>query len=76
VSSKVDAELYKQVLQHWFTAATAAQQSTGANFTFVMQHSPQSLVQKGNEKGGNPLGLENIPQLCKIELLLDILKCC
>jgi hypothetical protein len=67
----VDAELYKQVYQHWFTVATAAQQSTGANCTFVMQHIPQSLVEKGNENGGNPLGLENIPQLCKIELLLD-----
>jgi hypothetical protein len=67
-SSKVDAELYKQVYQYWVTEATQVRQSTGANITFVLQHISQNLVQKGNERGGNPLGLANIPQQCKMSL--------
>ncbi|KAI5862351.1 Glucooligosaccharide oxidase [Durotheca rogersii] len=57
VSSRVDAQLYKDVYTFWAERALAARDATGANQTFVLQHVPSNMVAQGIAKGGNPLGL-------------------
>jgi hypothetical protein len=64
-SSKIDADLYKSVYSVWKDEATAAHATTGANMTFVLQHIPKNVVDRGNANGGNTLGLEPISQQCK-----------
>jgi hypothetical protein len=64
-SSKIDADLYKSVYSVWKNEATAAHAATGANMTFVLQHIPKNVVDRGNANGGNTLGLEPISQQCK-----------
>jgi hypothetical protein len=64
-SSKVDAGLYKQVYDFWVEQLTPVQEATGANMTFVLQHIPKSLVDIGNARGGNPIGLQPTDQQCK-----------
>ncbi|EED12004.1 6-hydroxy-D-nicotine oxidase, putative [Talaromyces stipitatus ATCC 10500] len=56
-SSKVDAELYKEIYAFWVEQATSVYNQTGANQTFVLQPIPGSLIDAGNARGGNPLGL-------------------
>ncbi|PLB50836.1 putative 6-hydroxy-D-nicotine oxidase [Aspergillus steynii IBT 23096] len=56
-SSKVDAPLYKDAYAFWKEEATAVHESTGANQTFVIQPISAAMVEYGNTKGGNPLGL-------------------
>lgn len=64
-SSKVDAELYKEVYAFWAEQATSVHNQTGANQTFVLQPIPGSLVEAGNTRGGNPLGLPSENMQCK-----------
>ncbi|KAH8647546.1 putative 6-hydroxy-D-nicotine oxidase [Tricladium varicosporioides] len=59
VSSKVDLQLYLDVYTFWREQALAVYNETGANQTFVIQPVPVTLVEQGNLKGGNPLGLPN-----------------
>ncbi|MCJ1348031.1 hypothetical protein MMC31_006262 [Peltigera leucophlebia] len=59
-SSKIDAQLYKDVHAFWRAQALAAHNATGANMTFTLQPIPANLVDQGNAKGGNPLGLPRI----------------
>lgn len=67
-SSKIDADLYKDVYKVWRDKATAVNAATGANTTFVLQHVPKNVVDQGNAKGGNALGLEPISQQCKLAI--------
>lgn len=64
-SSKIDSQLYKLVYEVWRDRAAAAQEATGANMTFVLQHIPKKVIDAGNEQGGNALGLESIAQQCE-----------
>jgi hypothetical protein len=64
-SSKIDAELYQFVYEFWKEQAIAAQESSGANMTFVLQHIPKNVVDKGKQNGGNSLGIEPIAQQCQ-----------
>ncbi|KAJ9271769.1 CAZyme family AA7 [Paecilomyces variotii] len=57
-SSKIDAQLYKDVYEFWREKALAVRDSTGANQTFVLQPISASMVQYGIEKGENCLGLQ------------------
>ncbi|KAJ9314213.1 CAZyme family AA7 [Paecilomyces variotii] len=57
-SSKIDAQLYKDVYDFWREKALAVRDSTGANQTFVLQPISASMVQYGIEKGENCLGLQ------------------
>ncbi|KAL8664814.1 MAG: hypothetical protein Q9168_007831 [Polycauliona sp. 1 TL-2023] len=61
-SSKVDAQLYKDVFTFWKAQAVAVHAATGANMTFTLQPIPVNLVDQGIAKGGNPLGLQRINQ--------------
>ncbi|PYH43912.1 FAD-binding oxidoreductase [Aspergillus saccharolyticus JOP 1030-1] len=56
-SSKVDAELYKEVYNFWQPLAAQVYESTGATQTFTLQPVSANLAAVGNSKGGNPLGL-------------------
>ncbi|KAI1208146.1 Glucooligosaccharide oxidase [Annulohypoxylon truncatum] len=57
VSSRIDAQLYKDVYKFWREKALAVRNDIGANQTFVLQHVPKTLVEAGIAKGGNSLGL-------------------
>ncbi|KAF2657849.1 FAD-binding domain-containing protein [Lophiostoma macrostomum CBS 122681] len=57
MSSRIDAQLYKDVHAFWREQAIAINNATGANMTFVLQPIPKSLVDAGHGKGGNALGL-------------------
>ncbi|KAI4865259.1 FAD-binding domain-containing protein [Hypoxylon rubiginosum] len=57
VSSKVDAQLYKDVYNFWLKRAQGAREAVGANQTFVLQHVPSNIAAQGDAKGGNPLGI-------------------
>jgi hypothetical protein len=65
VSSKVDAQLYKDVYDFWVQRAVEVGQKTGANATFVPQHIPKGMVDVGFANGGNALGLSRETQQCK-----------
>ncbi|GKZ45812.1 hypothetical protein AbraIFM66951_008506 [Aspergillus brasiliensis] len=56
-SSKVDAELYKEVYGFWQPLAAQVHEATGATQTFTIQPVSANLAAMGNAKGGNPLGL-------------------
>ncbi|KAI9662346.1 MAG: hypothetical protein M1821_008513 [Bathelium mastoideum] len=60
VSSKVDAQLYKDVYSVWRDRAVAVHNATGANQSFTLQPIPVALVEQGIKKGGNALGLPKI----------------
>ncbi|MCJ1405575.1 hypothetical protein MMC11_008803 [Xylographa trunciseda] len=68
-SSKIDAQLYKDVYAFWQQDASAVYNATGANQTFVIQPVPVSLVQAGNAKGGNALGMPNESFQCWTTLI-------
>ncbi|KAI1413414.1 Glucooligosaccharide oxidase [Hypoxylon sp. FL1857] len=57
VSSRVDAQLYKDVYGFWLDRAVTTRAATGANQTFVLQHVPSNMAAQGIAKGGNPLGI-------------------
>jgi hypothetical protein len=63
-ASRIDAKLYKDVYDVWRTKAADVHTATGANMTFVLQHISRNVVDQGNKKGGNALGLEPISQQC------------
>ncbi|KAE8375362.1 putative 6-hydroxy-D-nicotine oxidase [Aspergillus bertholletiae] len=56
-SSRVDADLYKEVYNFWQPLAAEVSATTGASQTFTIQPVPANLVTVGKAKGGNPLGL-------------------
>ncbi|KAH5304332.1 hypothetical protein HBI18_225810 [Parastagonospora nodorum] len=58
LTTRVDAELYKQVYEFWKPRAQALHNTTGANSTFVFQPVPKSVAEAGIAKGGNAM---NIP---------------
>ncbi|KAF2237141.1 putative 6-hydroxy-D-nicotine oxidase [Viridothelium virens] len=60
VSTKIDAQLYKDVYAFWKGRAIAVNKTTGAKQTFTLQSIPVSLVEQGISKGGNALGLPKI----------------
>ncbi|KAF2477208.1 FAD-binding domain-containing protein [Lindgomyces ingoldianus] len=61
-SSKIDSELYRSVYEVWKNEAATTNETTGANMTFVLQHIPKNVIDKGHQNGGNSLGLEPIAQ--------------
>ena len=68
-SSKIDAQLYKDVYTFWQQDASAVYNATGANQTFVIQPVPVSVVQAGNAKAGNALGMPNESFQCWTTLI-------
>ncbi|KUI58320.1 Bifunctional solanapyrone synthase [Cytospora mali] len=56
-SSRVDAQLYKDVYAFWLEKAQSVYETTGANQTFSIQHIPSSIAAHGIQKGGNPMGI-------------------
>ncbi|KAL9115567.1 MAG: hypothetical protein Q9187_007280 [Circinaria calcarea] len=65
-SSKIDAQLYKDVYAFWREQAAAVYSATGANMTFTLQPIPVNLVDQGIAKGGNPLGLPKVNHQCEL----------
>ncbi|KAL4880724.1 hypothetical protein BJY04DRAFT_218881 [Aspergillus karnatakaensis] len=57
VSSKINAQLYKEVYRVWREKALAVRADTGANQTFALQPVTAYMVQRGIERGGNCLEL-------------------
>lgn len=77
ISSKIDAQLYKDVYDFWLEKATTVHASTGANQTFVIQHVSANVAQIGDDNGGNPLNLPQQDHQCKhclYQPLLDIIS--
>lgn len=64
-STKVDAQLYKDVYDFWLVKATEVNAATGANQTFALQPVPATLTKAGNARGGNPMGIPKQNHLCK-----------
>ncbi|KAJ8131493.1 hypothetical protein O1611_g2129 [Lasiodiplodia mahajangana] len=56
-SSKIDAQLYKDVWRSWKEKAQAVREATGANQTFTIQPIVKNMVEQGIAKGGNPMGI-------------------
>ena len=56
----------------WREKAASVHAATGANMTFTLQPIPANLVEQGNKKGGNPLGLPNIDHQCEFHLLVAV----
>ncbi|KAJ4387626.1 hypothetical protein N0V93_008223 [Gnomoniopsis smithogilvyi] len=56
-SSKIDAQLYKDVYDFWLEKATAVKAATGANQTFTLQPVPRTLTEASEARGGNPMGI-------------------
>ncbi|KAK8041594.1 hypothetical protein PG994_014601 [Apiospora phragmitis] len=50
-SSRVDAQLYKDVYAFWCPHALAAREATGAKQTFVLQPIPKGVARQGAAKG-------------------------
>jgi hypothetical protein len=65
LTTKVDAELYKQVYEYWKPKAKAIHNATGANSTFVFQPVPKSVAEAGKAKGGNAMNIPAENQMCK-----------
>ncbi|CAJ2512780.1 Uu.00g008990.m01.CDS01 [Anthostomella pinea] len=56
-SSQVDGKLCKSVHSLGREQALKVRETTGANQTFALRHVSRSLVSKGIERGGNPMGI-------------------
>ncbi|KAH8881096.1 FAD-binding domain-containing protein [Thozetella sp. PMI_491] len=56
-SSRIDAQLFKEMYTFWREKGLAVREATGANQTFVLQPIPKRLVEQGMANGGNPMGL-------------------
>lgn len=68
-SSLIDANLTSSVYAFWRERALEVNEATGAVQTFTIQHVAASLVDYGNQKGGNPLSLPTGTDLqCKSSL--------
>ncbi|KUJ24677.1 FAD-binding domain-containing protein [Mollisia scopiformis] len=63
-SRKNDLGLYSAVEAYWVwrKETLALRDSTRADATFMIQHVPKTLIEKGIEDGSNPLGLTAVPQ--------------
>lgn len=66
-ASKIDAQLYKDVYDFWLEQATAVNAATGANQTFALQPVPRKLVEAGEARGGNPMGVPKENHQCKYQ---------
>ncbi|KAI0096162.1 FAD-binding domain-containing protein [Nemania sp. FL0031] len=56
-SSKIDAQLYKDVWNFWKGRAKEVRDATDANQTFTIQPIMKNMVEQGIAKGGNPMGI-------------------
>ncbi|KAI1178067.1 FAD-binding domain-containing protein [Nemania sp. FL0916] len=54
-STRIDAQLNREVYTAWSEKALAVHNATGANQTFVIQHVGANVARQGALKGGNPL---------------------
>ncbi|KGO64138.1 FAD linked oxidase, N-terminal [Penicillium italicum] len=61
-STRIDANLTRDVYDYWLEKAQAAHQATGVNQTLALQHMGETLTQKGIENGGNALNIRPGPQ--------------
>ncbi|KAF2972752.1 hypothetical protein GQX73_g789 [Xylaria multiplex] len=57
-STRIDAQLNREVYAAWREKALAVHEVTGANQTFAIQHVGANMARQGALKGGNPL---NVP---------------
>ncbi|KAK0636792.1 hypothetical protein B0T17DRAFT_483089 [Bombardia bombarda] len=57
VSTKIDAQMYKDVYTFWAAKAAALRVKTGAGMTFAIQPIQASLAAASKAKGGNPTGI-------------------
>ncbi|KAG8159634.1 hypothetical protein KVR01_010271 [Diaporthe batatas] len=56
-STRIDAQLYKDVYDFWLVKAREVNKATGANQTFAVQPAPIGLAEAGNARGGNAMGI-------------------
>ncbi|OTB15927.1 hypothetical protein K445DRAFT_317556 [Daldinia sp. EC12] len=56
-STRIDAQLYKEVHAFWREKALAVREATGANQTFTIQPVPRNVAIQGEQKGGNPMNI-------------------
>lgn len=63
-SSRVDAQLYKDVYAVWRPRALAVREATGAEQTFVLQPVPKSVARVGAARGGNAMGIPDEDHQC------------
>ncbi|KAI0850546.1 FAD-binding domain-containing protein [Daldinia vernicosa] len=56
-STRIDAQLYKDVHAFWREKALAVRDATGANQTFTVQPVPKNVAVQGEQKGGNPMNI-------------------
>ncbi|KAJ5294674.1 CAZyme family AA7 [Penicillium antarcticum] len=61
-STRIDANLTRDVYDYWLEKAQAAHQTIGVNQSFALQHVGENLIQKGIENGGNALNTRSGPQ--------------
>ncbi|KAI1836200.1 CAZyme family AA7 [Penicillium roqueforti] len=61
-STRINANLTRDVYDYWVEKAQAAYQATGVNQTFALQYVGENLIQKGIENGGNALNIPSGPQ--------------
>ncbi|KAI1178838.1 FAD-binding domain-containing protein [Nemania sp. FL0916] len=56
-SSRIDAQLYKDVWRVWKARAREVRETTGAHQTFTIQPVPRTVKEQGLKHGGNPMGI-------------------
>ncbi|KAI1651485.1 FAD-binding domain-containing protein [Daldinia loculata] len=56
-STRIDAQLYKDVYAFWREKALAVRNATGANQSFTIQPVPKNVAIQGEQKGGNPMNI-------------------
>lgn len=64
ISTKLSSELYSEITQAWQEAS--AKLPEGAVLHYTIQPVASSSVQAGEDRGGNIMGLEKVPQTCKL----------
>jgi hypothetical protein len=63
VTTKVSRELYAEIFEAW--EEVCKKLPTGVNLHFTIQPVSSGGVQAGDNRGGNILGLEKVPQCCQ-----------
>lgn len=71
-STRIDAQLNREVYTAWREKALNVRDATGANQTFAIQHVGANMARQGALKGGNPLNIPSGDMQCKQALDIDI----
>ncbi|KAK7753978.1 hypothetical protein SLS62_004077 [Diatrype stigma] len=65
ISTRIDAQLDKEVYKFWREKALAVREATGANQIFSLQPISANVAIQGIAKGGNPMGIPQEDHQCK-----------